>query len=45
MAWCRLAKKQNITWANVDTDLRRHMVPLGHIELMTAHPSTQLASQ
>ena len=31
MAWCRQA--QAITWANVDPDLCRHMVSLGHNEL------------
>ena len=34
MAWCRQATKQQaITWANVDLDLCRHMVSLGHNEL------------
>ena len=31
MAWCRQAT--SITWANVDPDLCRHMVSLGHNEL------------
>ena len=31
MVWCRQA--QAITWANVDPDLCRHMVSLGHNQL------------
>ena len=32
MAWCRQATS-HYTWANVDPDLCRHMVSLGHNEL------------
>ena len=32
MAWCVM--EQANTWANVDTDICRHMVPLGNNELI-----------
>ena len=34
MAWCR--QEQAITWATVDSDLRRHMASLGHNELSSS---------
>ena len=41
MAW----RQQAITWANVDPDLCRHMVSIGHNELnTTAHVMMTLMS-
>ena len=34
--WLGVVRKQAITWANVDPDLRRHMASLGHNELKRA---------
>ena len=31
--WLGVVRQQAITWANVDPELCRHMVPLGHNEI------------